>query len=270
MKPNKIVAAAVLVLLHLGVLSAMPIGVPLEWNVVMIFGVFTLFIDKAWGGLGDLEHPVPVAVLIALLIGAVVAGNVSPQRIWFLPPAMRYYAGNGDSALWCLTKSAQDSIVKNVSTVASLPQVHFAKHYGTDQVEVLTYLGHTFRAMNTHGRALFPLADRAIPPGRVAEYTIVDGEGICSAVTGWHFGDGHLPTEQLIAALQRRCHFESGDARVVVLDAQPIHRQVQRYRLVDGATGEFERGEVRVADLISRQPWADDVPVHVGGTRASD
>jgi hypothetical protein len=32
---------------------------------------------------------------------------------------------------------------------------------------------------------------------------------------------------------------------------------------VDAATGEFERGYVRVPDMVTRQPWADDVPVHV-------
>lgn len=49
----------------------------------------------------------------------------------------------------------------------------------------------------------------------------------------------------------------------MILDAQPIHRQTQRYRLVDAATGEFEHGYVNVADMVSRQPWDDDVPVHV-------
>ncbi len=32
------------------------------------------------------------------------------------------------------------------------------------------------------------------------------------------------------------------------------------YRLVDAATGEFERGYVRVADMVNQQPWDDDVP----------
>ena len=47
-----------------------------------------------------------------------------------------------------------------------------------------------------------------------------------------------------------------------MLDAQPIHRQTQRYRLVDAATGEFERGYVKVADMVVRQPWDDTVPVY--------
>jgi hypothetical protein len=54
---------------------------------------------------------------------------------------MRYYAGDGDSALWCLTKSAQETIEKNVITMVGMPQVHVAKHYSNEQAEVLTYLG---------------------------------------------------------------------------------------------------------------------------------
>jgi Transmembrane protein of unknown function (DUF3556) len=259
-----IVAAWVLVALHVLIVLSMPIGVPLELAMVMIFGIFTLFIDKAGIGLGDIRSPVPVASLITVVGAAVVLGNMFPQMIWFLPPAMRYYAGNGDSALWCLTKSAQDKIDKSVVMMLSTPQVHFEKCYDKQQAEVLTYIGHAFRAMNTHGRALFALVDRAVPTGRGDEYAIVDGENVSSAVVGWNFGDGHLPSEQLIAALQRRCHFEPGEARIAILDAQPIHRQTQRYRLVDAASGEFERGVVQVAELITRQPWADDVPVHVG------
>jgi len=53
-----------------------------------------------------------------------------------------------------------------------------------------------------------------------------------------------MHNEQLIAAMQERCHFEPGEVLVVLLDAQPIHRQTQQYRLVDAATGEFECGYV--------------------------
>jgi Transmembrane protein of unknown function (DUF3556) len=49
----------------------------------------------------------------------------------------------------------------------------------------------------------------------------------------------------------------------VLIDAQPIHRQRQEYRLVDAATGEFERGYVNVRDMVTRQPWDDTTPVHL-------
>lgn len=71
-----------------------------------------------------------------------------------------------------------------------------------------------------------------------------------------------MHNEQLIAALQRRCHFEPGEVRVVLLDAQPIHRQTQHYRLVDAAGGQFESGYVTVDDMVASQPWEDDLPVH--------
>ena len=75
----------------------------------------------------------------------------------------------------------------------------------------------------------------------------------------------HCPmhNEQLIAAMQKRCNFEPGEVRVIILDAQPLHRQRQQYRLVDAATGEFERGYVNVSDMVMGQPWSDDIPVHV-------
>ncbi len=92
---------------------------------------------------------------------------------------------------------------------------------------------------------------------------LTDGERICTTAIGWNFGDGHMHNEQLIEALQERCHFEPGEVRIVLIDAQPIHRQTQEYRLVDAATGEFERGYVKVADMVTRQPWDDTVPVHV-------
>lgn len=59
-----------------------------------------------------------------------------------------------------------------------------------------------------------------------------------------------------------------GELRVIVLDAQPIHRPTQAYRIVDAATGELERGTVRVADMIVRQPWDTDLPIDVAVTDA--
>ncbi|PRC59933.1 hypothetical protein C6A85_20895, partial [Mycobacterium sp. ITM-2017-0098] len=84
----------------------------------------------------------------------------------------------------------------------------------------------------THGRAMFTLAHRAMAGYDEADYVLTDGERICSTAIGWNFGDGHMHNEQLIAALQKRCDFEPGEVRVLLLDAQPIHKQRQEYRLV--------------------------------------
>jgi Transmembrane protein of unknown function (DUF3556) len=259
-----VIAATVMVCFHLGILTAIPMGVPLEWNVFMIFGVLSLFVAHADRGLGTLVQPVPVALLFLVVAGTVVTGNLFPRKVSFLP-GMRYYAGNWDTTFWCVKPSATAKINANILAIASMPQAQLERVYGEDRMPILMYLGYAFRAMNTHGRALFTLAHRAMAGAEETEYVVTDGERICATAIGWNFGDGHLHNEQLIAALHERCGFEPGEVRVVLLDAQPIHRQTQRYRLVDAATGEFEKGEVRVADMVTRQPWADDVPVRVFG-----
>jgi hypothetical protein len=59
----------------------------------------------------------------------------------------------------------------------------------------------------------------------------------------------------------QRCGFEPGEVRVVLLESQPFGSDRQQYRLVDAATGEFERGHLLVSDMVSRQPWElDDLP----------
>ncbi|MEI7714606.1 MAG: DUF3556 domain-containing protein [Mycobacterium sp.] len=257
------VAAAVMVCFHLGILGSIPMGVPLEWNVFMIFGVLSLFVAHARLGLADLGNPVPVAILFSVIVGIVIAGNMFPRKVSFLP-GMRYYAGNWDTTLWCVKPSAEQKIARGIVAIASMPAAQLEQFYGSPEAaQIPIYMGYAFRGFNTHGRALFTLAHRAMAGENEDDYVVTDGERICSTAIGWNFGDGHMHNEQLIAALQERCRFQPGEVRVVLLDAQPIHKQTQAYRLVDAATGEFERGIVRVADMVTSQPWADDLPVQV-------
>ena len=256
------IAAFVMLCFHFGILSSIPMGVPLEWNVFMMFSVLALFVGHASIGLGDLTTPLPI-LLFAVVAGTVVLGNLFPRKVSFLP-GMRYYAGNWDTTLWCIKPSAEAKIANSVVAIASMPAAQLEKFYGSKEAaQIPMYMGYAFRAFNTHGRALFTLAHRVMAGHNEDDYVLTDGERVTSTAIGWNFGDGHFSNEQLVAALHKRCHFEPGEVRVVMLDAQPIHRQTQRYRLVDAATGEFERGYVRVADMVTRQPWADDVPVHV-------
>lgn len=255
------IAAFVMLCFHFGILSSIPMGVPLEWNVFMMFCVVTLFVGHADIGLTDLSSPWPV-VLFAVVAGTVVIGNLFPRKVSFLP-GMRYYAGNWDTSLWCIKPSASEKIEKNIVAIASMPATQMERYYGSpENAQMYLYMGYAFRAFNTHGRALFTLAHRAMAGQNEDDYTLTDGERIVSTAIGWNFGDGHMSNEQLVAALQKRCHFEPGEVRIVMLDAQPIHQQTQQYRLVDAATGEFERGYVKVRDMVTRQPWADDVPVY--------
>lgn len=255
------IAATVMICFHFGILSAIPMGVPLEWNVFMIFCVATLFVGHDDVGITDLSTPLPL-LLFALLVTTVTLGNLFPRKVSFLP-GMRYYAGNWDTSLWCVKPSAAEKIEKNIIAIASMPAAQMERYYGSPETaQMYLYMGYAFRGFNSHGRALFTLAHRAMGGHNEDDYVLTDGERIVSTAIGWNFGDGHMSNEQLVAALQKRCHFEPGEVRIVMLDAQPIQHQTQDYRLVDAATGEFERGYVEVADMVTRQPWDDDVPVH--------
>ena len=256
------IAAFVMLCFHFGILSSIPMGVPLEWNVFMMFSVLALFVGHSQVGLTDMTTPLPLLLFI-VVAGTVITGNLAPRKVSFLP-GMRYYAGNWDTTLWCVKPSAADKIEKNIVSIASMPQAQMERYYGSPETaQMYLYMGYAFRAFNTHGRAMFTLAHRAMAGQNEDDYVLTDGERICSTAIGWNFGDGHMHNEQLIAAMQERCHFEPGEIRILLLDAQPIHKQSQEYRLVDAATGEFERGYVKVADMVTRQPWDDTVPVHV-------
>ncbi|HSS25088.1 MAG TPA: DUF3556 domain-containing protein [Mycobacterium sp.] len=255
------VAAIVMVIFHLNILISLPAGVPLEWNVYMLTGIGILFVHHAQYNVGDLTQPLPVALLVAALVAGVVVGHLNPRKVSFLI-GMRYYAGNWDTSLWCLTPGAVAKLEESITKPASLPRAQLAKLYGDEVADLISHKGNVFRLMHAHGRALFGLIPRACGPDHETKYIPVDGDFVAGVTLGWNFADGHMHNEQLIQAVHERCHFDEGELRVIVLDAQPIHRQRQNYRLVDAATGEFERGYVTVHDMRALQPWAGSIPAH--------
>jgi hypothetical protein len=257
-----------MVIFHLNIISNLPMGVPLEWNVFFIFSLFYLF--GHYGGIRatDLRSPLLLALVIAT-VAIVIAGNMFPEKISFLP-AMRYYAGNWATSVWCFRAGAEDKIESDVVKSSALVVNQLAKMYDADTAEIMADKVAAFRAMHTHGRALNGLLPRAID--NEADYSVREGELVAGPLVGWNFGEGHLHNEQLLEAVQRRCNFEDGDVRVIVLEGQPIHIQKQWYRIVDGKTGVIEAGYVDVADMLTRQPWpepGDEFPVHVTTQRAT-
>ena len=262
------IAAFVMIVFHLNILLAFPMGVPLEWNVFMIFGVLWLFVAHARLGLSDLASPWPI-VLFVVIATVVVVGNLYPRKVSFLP-GMRYYAGNWDTTVWCVKPSVDEKFRIGSRALGPMQHLQLERLYGSKEETLIPlHLALAFRGMNTHGRALLTLVHRALAGYDEDDYNLCEGEVLCAMVLGWNFGDGHMHNECLIEALQARCGFEPGDVRVVILDAQPIHKQRQEYRLVDAATGEFERGYVDVDEMVTAQPWADDLPIHVQHSTAA-
>lgn len=263
---------AFMVLFHLNITSTIPMGVPLEWNVFFIFSLFYLFGHYAGVRATGLSSPLLLVILIAALAVVPIVGNLFPEQISFLP-AMRYYAGNWATSAWCLRKGVEDKIEATITKSSALAPKQLAELYDPQSAELMIDKLMGWRSMHTHGRTLNGLVPRALPDGAdEADYLLRDGEIIAGPLVGWNFGEGHLHNEQLLAAIQRRCDFDGGEVRVIILEAQPIQRQTQAYRIVDAKTGVIEEGYVDVAGMLSRQPWpepGDDYPVHVTTQRGT-
>ena len=252
---------------HVHIFSTFAMGVPMEWNLFMIFGLCVLFGEYADVPLGNLDHP--LLWLLLVLIGVVmpIVGNLRPDKVSFLP-SMRYYAGNWATSMWMFRKDtgAEEKFDTGVQKVAPIAVKQLTEMYDADTANYILEKGLAFRAMHSHGRALNALFARAAAPQDVDDYFVREGEVISGIVTGWNFGDGHFHSEQLLEAVTEQCTFEPGELRVVMLESQPAHIQRQRYRIHDATTGLVEEGWVDVAEMVRRGPWLEeswDFPVEV-------
>ena len=90
---------AMMLLFHFFITSNVPMGVPIEWNVFMVYGGFFLFGAQSHVSLFDLHSPLLVAYLLVALVLAPLLGNLFPAWVSFLV-SMRYYAGNWPYSVW--------------------------------------------------------------------------------------------------------------------------------------------------------------------------
>jgi hypothetical protein len=247
------VFAVVLMLgLHGYITSNVPMGVPIEWNVIVVYGGFALFWAHPDVSLGALTAtPALLAFLVGMLALLPLLGNLFPARVSFLL-AMRYYAGNWAYSVWLFRGDAHKRLAK-LSMSSGWIYDQLARFY--DQATAVGLFGKVmgFRLMHLHGRALSILVPKAVD--RLEDYEWVDGEAVAGIVLGWNFGEGHLHQEELLAAVQGQCGFEEGELRCIFVEAQPLGGASLGYRIFDAKTGAIDKGELPVAELRARQPW---------------
>lgn len=241
-----------MVFLHVFITSQVPLGVPIEWNVMMVYGGVFLF----WKHAATTVFAMPplMGVFLAVMLVAVpLIGNLFPRRVSFLL-AMRYYAGNWAYSVWLFRGESYrklDRLVKASPWIAD----QLGSMYDEATTVAVTGKVVAFRLMHLHGRALPLLLPKAVD--RIEDFQWVDGEVVAGMVLGWNFGDGHLHDERLLSAVQRQCGFEAGELRCIFVESQPLLGDTLSYRIADAADGLIEAGVVEVAELRRRQPWPE-------------
>ncbi|MFD9615644.1 DUF3556 domain-containing protein, partial [Streptomyces sp. NPDC059083] len=258
-------AVTIIVLLHVYIISNVPLAVPNEWNIYMIAGAIFLFGTHADVRVTDLSNPLLIALLGVGVVGVVMLGNVRPDLISFVM-GMRYYAGTWPASLWCFRGESWRQLSEKITKASGLADEQLERIYGEDYALVTRYRMSAFRSFFPVGMALNSLLRRSVDD--VEAYVVLDGEIVGSSLNGWNMGDGHMHNEKLLESVQKRCNFAPGELVLVHMESQPLVRNSMAYRIVDAATGQIEAGIVPLAPLLERQPW-DDSPIPLTVTSPS-
>ena len=230
-----------------------PNGMPVEWNILMIYGGWFLFGFHPEAGLLDLTRmPVLFALLLSSLAVVPLVGNLVPSRVSFLL-SMRYYAGNWAYNIWFVKKGAEEKFDR-LKKAGALVYDQLAKLV-PDPVElgVAKSMMCTSRFMHFEGRPLLEAIPAAVDD--IDAYEWHEGEVLGGTILGWNFGDGHLNGEQLLRAIQPQCGFAEGEVRVVAVESQPLFGPTMHWRVYDAVRGMIAEGHTKLADYEDVQPW---------------
>jgi hypothetical protein len=245
-------ALIALTLFHIFIFANFPMGVPLEWNVIMVFGAWMLFYGNLEFNPMEITSPILIVTLLISLFVLPLLGNLFPKYISFLL-SMRYYAGTWAYSVWLFKADSKDVIENKIPKTSKDVLVQMGKLYENDFAEGIVSMILGFRLMHLPGRLLNQLIPKAID--NIADYRWVDGEMLAGEVVGWNFGDGHLHHEVLLNSIQKRCNYDSGELRVIMVESPQFHTQNMEYRIYDAKDGLIEKGIGNTKKLKEQQPW---------------
>ena len=245
-------ALIILTLFHLFILINFPMGVPLEWNVITVFGAWLLFYGHPEFNPLEITSPILLLVLAVSIFILPILGNLFPRYISFLL-SMRYYAGTWAYSIWLFKDDAKDQIEQKIPKASKDVLLQLRKLYDNDFSEGLLSLVLGFRLMHLPGKLVNELVPKAV--SNIDAYRWIDGEALAGEVVGWNFGDGHLHHEILLNSIQKRCNYESGQLRVIMVESPQFHTQKLAYRIYDAKDGLIEQGFGNTRALKEKQPW---------------
>ncbi len=233
-----------------------PAGMPVEWNILMIYGGWFLFwFHPETSVLEMSQSPLLLGAMLFSLLVVPLYGNFVPSRVSFLP-SMRYYAGNWAYNVWLFRKDGAADKLDRLTKAGKMV---------LDQLEELVPDETTFkfaktmmmssRFLHLEGRPLLEALPVAVDD--IEQNDWVDGEVMGGTILGWNFGDGHLNGSQLLRAIQPICGFEDGELRIISVESQPLFGPTMHWRVFDAASGMVAEGHTTIADYEGHQPWPE-------------
>jgi hypothetical protein len=231
-----------------------PNGMPVEWNILMIYGGWFLFWLHPEASVFDLtQTPFLLAALLFSLAAVPLFGNLVPSRVSFLP-SMRYYAGNWAYNVWMFKKNGSTKKLEKLKKTSKNVNEQLADLLpDPNEFEIAKAMMCVSRFMHFEGRPLLEALPVAVDD--IEDYEWFEGEVFGGMVLGWNFGDGHLNGEQLLRAIQPICEFDEGDVRVISVEGQPLFGPTMQWRVYDAVRGKIAEGETVMADYTEHQPW---------------
>lgn len=240
---------------HTFIFLNFPMAVPLEWNIVMVYGGWVLFIMNPEFSPFDVNQPIILSVFAVLFVALPILGNLFPKYISFLL-SMRYYAGTWAYSIWLFKGDSKErKLDPNIKKTS--PDLRKQLRFFYDEKTANSIVSRTiaFRLMHLPSRALHDLIPKAV--NNPNDYYWVDGEFLTGEVVGWNFGEGHLHHEPLLDSVQKRCHFESEELRVIMVESPQLHNGRMHWRIYDAKDGLIEEGYSYIKDLKEKMPWPE-------------
>jgi hypothetical protein len=230
-----------------------PSGMPIEWNILMIYGGIFLFgVNREVGVAPLADAPLLLAFLLFWLFAVPCFGNFFPSRVSFLL-SMRYYAGNWAYNIWLVRKDALHKLDELKKSAGTMREQLAAMGLDDASVEMAVAMSLAHRFMHFEGRPLLEALPRAVD--RIDDYEWMDGEVFGGSIIGWNFGDGHLNGKHLLDAIQPQCRFEPGEARLLSVESSPLFRNTMQWKTYDAATGLIDAGTTDLSTMYDETPW---------------
>ena len=247
-----------------------PNGMPVEWNILMIYGGWALFWFHPEVSILEMtQMPVLFAAMLFSLVAVPLYGNFVPARVSFLP-SMRYYAGNWAYNEWLLKKNGCRDKLQKLKKSGNTTHEQLENMIEDEtQLAYAKSMMNVMRWMHLQGRPLLEAMPVAVD--NIEDYENHSGELIGGAILGWNFGDGHLNGWQLLRAIQPICQFEEGELRLVSVESQPMMNPTMHWRVYDAATGLIAEGITDLTKYTEHQPWpVGEVAEALTGGRSAD